>query len=409
MSGQAPRGHSPVGAVPPGQDPRVPLSILDLAPISSGSDARQALANSVDLARHAEQAGYHRYWLAEHHLSDGLASSATPILIGQIAAATRTLRVGSGATLLGYHTPLAVAEAFGTLEALHPGRIDLGLGRGLAAGRRAAAEAGDVANDKAGAATTAAAANATPSAPAARIINGLLIPAPPVSRPQRSTRGVAREAILLQPHAQPLPFEQAADALFALLAGTYTAADGSRLQATPGFGAALQTWVLGSSAGESAQLAGRLGLPFAVNYHVSPSTALEAVDAYRRAFVPSATHARPYLMISADVVVGRDAADARRIASPYGAWVQGIRRGEGATRYLSPEAAALVELEADLVQDRIDTQFVGDADTVVAGLETLVRATEADELIITTNAYQHEDRVRSNDWLAQAWRRNRTR
>ena len=370
----------------PEAQPRVPLSILDLAPISSGSHARQALANTVDLARRAEQAGYHRYWLAEHHLSEGLASSATPIVIGQVAAATTTLRVGSGATLLGYHTPLAVAEAFGTLEALHPGRIDLGLGRGLAAGRRAASGAGDPEQS-------------------ARIINGLLIPAPPVSRPQRSTRGVAREAILLQPHAQPLPFEQAVDALFALLAGTYTAADGSRLQATPGHGAVLQTWVLGSSAGESAQLAGKLGLPFAVNYHVSPSTALQAVDAYRRAFVPSATHARPYLMISADVVVGRDTADAQRIARPYGAWVQGIRRGEGATRYLSPEEAESIELEADLVLDRTSTQFIGDADTVVQGLETLVRATEADELIVTTNAHQHEDRVRSHEWLAKAWLR----
>lgn len=367
--------------------PRVPLSVLDLAPISSGSDVRQALANTVDLARRAEEAGYRRYWLAEHHLSDGLASSATPVLIGRVAAATSRLRVGSGATLLGYHTPLAVAEAYGTLDALHPGRIDLGLGRGLAAGRRAA---------------SGSAAAPQPS-PGLRTVKGLLIPAPPVSRPQRSARGVAREAILLQPHAQPLPFEQAVDALFGLLAGTYTLDDGSRVHATPGAGAALETWVLGSSAGESAQLAGRLGLPFAVNYHVSPATALDAVDAYRRAFVPSATLVRPYLMISADVVVGRDLADAQRIARPYGAWVQGIRRGEGATRYLSPEAAEAIVLEDDLVQDRVSTQFVGDANAVVQGLETLVRATEADELIITTNAHRHEDRVQSQEWLAQAW------
>lgn len=381
--------------------PRVPLSILDLAPISSGSDARQALANTVDLARRAEQAGYLRYWLAEHHLSEGLVSSAAPIVIGQVAAVTTRLRVGSGATLLGYHTPLAIAEAFGTLDALHPGRIDLGLGRGLAAARRAAPLA-DGAGDPAGGAA-AAPGGATPATQGDRVINGLLIPAPPVSRPQRASRGLAREAILLQPQAQPLPFEAAVDALFALLAGTYAAADGSRVQATPGVGAALQTWVLGSSAGESAQLAGRLGLPFAVNYHVSPATALGAVDAYRRAFVPSARQARPYLMISADVVVGRDDADARRIATPYGAWVQGIRRGEGATRYLSPEEAQGIELEGDLVQDRTRTQFVGDADTVVQGLETLVRATEADELIVTTNAHCHEDRVQSHLRLAQAW------
>lgn len=388
--------------------PRVPLSILDLAPISSGSDARQALANTVDLARRAEQAGYLRYWLAEHHLSEGLASSAAPIVIGQVAAVTTRLRVGSGATLLGYHTPLAIAEAFGTLDALHPGRIDLGLGRGLAATRRAAPQAGG-AGEPAGDATAVAQSEATPATQGDRVINGLLIPAPPVSRSQRASRGLTREAILLQPQAQPLPFEAAVDALFALLAGTYAAADGSRVQATPGEGAALQTWVLGSSAGESAQLAGRLGLPFAVNYHVSPATALQAVDAYRRAFVPSATQARPYLMISADVVVGRDAADAERIATPYGAWVQGIRRGEGATRYLSPEEAQGIELEADLVQDRTRTQFVGDADTVVQGLETLVRATEADELIVTTNAHCHEDRVQSHLRLAQAWHGTRQR
>ncbi|MEU8082461.1 LLM class flavin-dependent oxidoreductase [Micromonospora sp. NPDC049101] len=371
--------------------PSTPLSILDLSPVPAGATVTDALHNTVDLARRAEQSGYHRYWLAEHHLAAGVASSAPAVLIGQVAAATSVLRVGSGAVQVGHRTALSVVEEFGTLAALYPGRIDLGLGR---SGQRRIEAA------------QAVAAPAPPPVPA-RVVDGLLIP-PPFSYAQvlTSPRFALSTALLHQPGAQPPPFaEQVADVL-ALLRGDYTDADGLDAHAVPGEGTDLQVWLLGSSGGESAQLAGALGLPFAANYHVSPSSVLDAVAAYRAAFQPSATLAEPYVVVSADVVVAETDDAARRLAAPYGPWVRSIRSGEGAMPFPSPEQAAALPWSEDdrqLVADRVDTQFVGAPGTVAERLRTLRDVTAADELLVTTITHAHTDRVSSYELLAKEW------
>ncbi|GAA4202026.1 LLM class flavin-dependent oxidoreductase [Actinocatenispora rupis] len=365
----------------------VPLSILDLAPVPTGSSTATALRNTIDLARRAEAAGYHRYWLAEHHLAPGVASSAPTVLIGQVAAATTRIRVGSGAVQLGHRTPLATVEEFGTIDALHPGRIDLGIGR---SGGRPPATATD---------TTAPAT--------ARAVGGLLIP-PPFTPGDllRSPRFAAHATLLRQPGATTPPFTEQIDDLTALLAGTYRTADGIELHATPGEGADVELWLLGSSGGESARVAGALGLPFAANYHVSPGTVLAAVDAYRAAFRPSARLTEPYLMVSADVLVADDTATARRLAEPYGLWVRSIRTGDGAIAYPTPEQAAAhawTDADRTLVADRLDTRFVGTPEAVTDRLHTLQKVTGADELLVTTITHDHADRVRSHDLLARAW------
>ncbi|WP_248962860.1 LLM class flavin-dependent oxidoreductase [Sphaerisporangium perillae] len=372
-----------------------PLSILDLAPIVSGGTARDALRNTVDIARRAEELGYHRYWLAEHHLTPGVASSAPAVLITAVAAATSRIRVGSGAVQLGHQTPLAVVEQFGTIEALHPGRIDLGLGR-----------SGQRAKELSSAARAAAGAPAPPPAEA-RIVDGLLIP-PPFSFAALAHSPLFKlsGSLLQQPGAESPDFAEQVDDIQALLAGAYRSADGFQAHAQPGEGAEVELWILGSSGGQSAQVAGERGLPFAANYHVSPATVLEAVEGYRDAFKPSATLAAPHVMVSADVVVAATDEEARRIAEPYGLWVRSIRRGDGAMAFPSPEeAAAHVWSEEDraLVADRLDTQFVGSPETVVDRLGVLRDATGADELLVTTIAHDHADRVRSFELLAAAW------
>jgi alkanesulfonate monooxygenase SsuD/methylene tetrahydromethanopterin reductase-like flavin-dependent oxidoreductase (luciferase family) len=365
-----------------------PLSILDLSPVVEGSDPREAIAHTLDLARRAEEFGYHRYWLAEHHFAPGVASSAPAVLIGAVAAATRRIRVGSGAVQLGHQTPLSVVEQFGTLDALHPGRIDLGLGR---SGQRVIES------------------RLQPETPEQeeRIVDGLLIPKP-FSFAQLLTDGsrLAKLTTLLQqPGAQTPDFAEQVAQIQAFLSGQFTV-DGEPLDAVPGKGAAVQLWILGSSGGQSARLAGALGLPFAANYHVAPSAVLEAVQGYRAAFRPSAVLARPYVIVSVDVVAADDEATARRLASPYGLWVRGIRAGGGAIPFPSEEqAAAHVWSDEDraLVDDRVRTQFVGDPETVAGKLRVLRDVTGADELLLTTITHRHEDRVRSYELIAKAW------
>ncbi|WP_410813972.1 LLM class flavin-dependent oxidoreductase [Micromonospora sp. 067-2] len=372
--------------------PPTPLSVLDLSPLPAGGTVGDALRNTVDLARRAEEFGYRRYWLAEHHLAPGVASAAPAVLIGQVAAATSHIRVGSGAVQLGHQTALAVAEQFGTLDALHPGRIDLGLGR---SGQRRAEAKQELASD------------APPPRAEARVVDGLLIP-PPFSFAKllASPRAALHSALLQQPGARSPGFAEQVGDLLALLRGDYHDADGLDAHAIPGEGADLEVWLLGSSGGESAQLAGALGLPFAANYHVSPATVLDAVEAYRAAFRPSATRAEPYVIVSADVVVAPDDATARRLAAPYGLWVRSIRSGLGAIPFPSPEQAAALpwtQEDRDLVADRIDTQFVGTPTTVAQQLRTLRDVTSADELLITTITHAHADRVGSYELLAKEW------
>lgn len=396
----------------------IPLAVLDLVPRSDGVTVPDAIGNLVDLARQTERFGYHRYWFAEHHLNPGVLGVSPTIGIALVAGATSTIRLGSAGVQLGHRQPLAVVEEFGLIDSLHPGRLDLGLGRSFSRPKSDTAPAPAVngslpAREPVGVAPAAAAYIAARGASAhaseERAANGLLLPKQfDFSRLIGNSKLGLQLSLLQQPGAYaPEYAEQVADIL-ALLAGTYVSADGHEAHAHPGEGAPVQVWILGASGGSSANVAGANGLRFAASYHHSPSTVLDAVSAYRAAFRPSEELARPYISVSADVVVGVDDTTAAELASGYAAWVRSIRSGAGAIAYPSPEQAAALDWtdeERDLVADRTETQLVGSAQTVADKLEQLQQATGADELAITTITHQHADRVRSYDLLAQEWSR----
>ena len=371
------------------------LTVLDLVPISSGSTAPQALRNSIDLAQRAERLGYTRYWFAEHHLNPGVAGTSPAVLLALTAAETSTIRLGSGAVQMGHRTALATVEEFGLLDALHPGRFDLGLGRSGGKPREPA--------------------SSVPAATLSRAMtnghkpNGLLIPPAFDFRPLlKSPRFALHKALLQLPGAQSQDYAEQVDDILALIADTYHSADGEQAHVVPGAGADLQIWILGSSGGESAAVAGERGMRFAANYHVAPATVLETADGYRAAFRPSAELDRPHVAVSADVVVAEEEATARDLAAGYGLWVRSIRTGEGAIPFPTPDAARAhtwTEADQQLVADRVETQFVGSAVQVADQLERLRDATEADELIITTITHDHQDRVRSYELLAEEWAR----
>ncbi|MET7406039.1 MULTISPECIES: LLM class flavin-dependent oxidoreductase [Streptomyces] len=370
----------------------LPLGVLDLVPISSGSTAAAALRNSIDLAREAERLGYARYWFAEHHLNPGVAGTSPAVVLALTAAATSTIRLGSGAVQLGHRTALSTVEEFGLIDALHPGRLDLGLGR---SGGRPPAQKGP-------------APAATPVADG-RTPGGLLIP-PPFSFAHLlgSPRVSLQRKLLMLPGAESQDYAEQIDDILALLAGSYRSPEGVEAHVVPGEGADVHVWILGSSGGQSAEAAGARGLRFAANYHVSPATVLEAVDGYRSFFRPSEFLDKPYVTVSADVVVAEDDTTARELATGYGLWVRSIRTAEGAIEFPTPgEARAHVWSDEDraLVRDRVDTQFVGSPAHVADRLEQLQEATGADELLITTITHDHADRVRSYRLLAEEWRR----
>ncbi|ADG78594.1 Luciferase family oxidoreductase, group 1 OS=Tsukamurella paurometabola (strain ATCC 8368 / DSM/ CCUG 35730 / CIP 100753 / JCM 10117 / KCTC 9821 / NBRC 16120 / NCIMB 702349 / NCTC 13040) OX=521096 GN=Tpau_1982 PE=4 SV=1 [Tsukamurella paurometabola] len=337
------------------------LDILDLAPIPAGATAADALGNTLDLARRAEDWGYQRYWVAEHHFAH-VASAAPTVLIAEILAATRRIRVGSAAVLIGFTTAPAVADAFGVLSALHPGRVDVGVGR---TGQRLR----------------------TPS-PGAPAVNPKLV--------------AGYERLLQDPAAEPASFTEQVDDVLALFAGTY-AGRGVPLRSPVAEAAqGSPVWVFGSSAGESAQLAGARGLPFVANYHVSPATTVDASNAYREAFRPSEFLAEPRLVVSADVVVAETDAAARDLAAGFPAWVHSIRFGDGAIAY-PRDSADLTDEQRAAVADRTETQFVGDPGRVAAGLRELADRTGADELVITSVTHDHGARLRSHELLAKEW------
>jgi alkanesulfonate monooxygenase SsuD/methylene tetrahydromethanopterin reductase-like flavin-dependent oxidoreductase (luciferase family) len=371
-----------------------PLAILDLVPISAGSSAAAALGNSIDLAQRAERLGYARYWFAEHHLNPGVAGTSPAVVLALTASATRAIRIGSGAVQMGHRTALATVEEFGLIDALHPGRLDLGLGRSGGTPPRLNQPTGASPRQDKGSYRTA---------------NGLLIP-PPYSteRLRKSPRLALTKKLLQLPNAEPQDYTEQVDDVVALLAGRYRSPDGIEAHVVPGEGADVQLWILGSSGGESAQVAGERGIRFAANYHISPSTTIEAAEGYRAAFRPSAELAEPYVSVSADVVVAADEATAREHASGYGLWVRSIRTGEGAIDFPTPAQAAAHHWTAEdkaLVADRLDTQFVGSPGQVADDLERLRDATGADELIVTTITHDHKDRVRSFELLAEEWSR----
>jgi alkanesulfonate monooxygenase SsuD/methylene tetrahydromethanopterin reductase-like flavin-dependent oxidoreductase (luciferase family) len=366
----------------------VPLSILDLAPISAGSDAATALHNTIDLAQHAEQWGFRRFWIAEHHFV-GVASSAPAVLIGQIAAATNKIRVGAAAVQLTHTTAAAVVESFGMLDAFYPGRIDLGVGRGQ---RRDTGFKPKHPSDK------------TRPPRQWHEVDGVVVPLPFDLRGLLDKERVqATMGILQQPEAISPDFAEQLGDILAMLDGTYEV-EGFDVHAVPGERSGLTPWVFGSTRGQSARVAGARGLPFVASYHITPATALEAIDAYRDSFVPSARLQQPYVVVSADIVVADDSSTARHLATGYGQWVYSIRTGVGAVPYPAPEdCRPLTDEQLPVVKDRLETQFVGDPDEVAERLSALQRVTGADELVVTSVTHGYQDRLRSHELIAKRW------
>jgi alkanesulfonate monooxygenase SsuD/methylene tetrahydromethanopterin reductase-like flavin-dependent oxidoreductase (luciferase family) len=377
---------------------RVPLGILDLVPVSSGSSASRALRNTIDLVRSAENLGFRRYWFAEHHLNPGVAGSTPALLIAMAAAATDHIRLGSGGVQSGHRTALSVVEEFGLLDAMHPDRIDLGIGR--SGGR-------NFLLDRSARAPSGKGGGGRPPREARYTENGVLIPAPPsLGGMARAPRIALTTEMLQQKNAETADYGQFLEEILGLLDCSYRSATGLDPHPVPGAGANVEPWVLGSSAGESAEAAGRMGICFAASYHISPATALRAAEAYRKAFLPSERLERPYLAVSADVVVAPDEGSARKLAAGYGLWVRSIRRGEGAIPFPGPDEASRHiwdDADRELVRDRVDTQFVGTPQTVAGQLHRLQEETGADELIVTTITHSHADRVRSFSLLAEEW------
>jgi luciferase family oxidoreductase group 1 len=322
--------------------PRIPISVLDLAPVSEGSDARAALRNTLELARHVDEWGYHRFWVAEHHNMPGIASAAPAVLIGHIADATQRLRVGSGGVMLPNHAPLVVAEQFGILEALHPGRIDLGIGRAPGTDQITAA--------------------------ALRRTSG-----------QLSVDDFPEQLTELE---------------------DYFTGDAS-ITATPAVGNRPPLWLLGSS-GYSAQVAGLLGLPFAFAHHFSAANTLPALDLYRTTFRPSEHLSEPYAMIGAAVVCAKSDEHAQWLAAPGGLSFLRLRSGRPGTFPTPEEAAAYPYTDAEraFIDDRRSSQIIGSPDTVAKQVAELLESTGADELMVTTMVHDPVDRLRSFELLA---------
>ena len=324
----------------------IPLSILDLAPILQGGTAADAFRRTLDLAQHAERWGYRRYWLAEHHGMAGIASAATAVVIGHVAAGTSTIRVGSGGIMLPNHAPLVIAEQFGTLESLFPGRIDLGLGR----------------------------------APGSN---------------QLTARALRRS---LHPGAEEFP-QQLAE----LRAYFKPRGDGPRVRAVPGEGLEVPIWLLGSS-DYSAQLAGHLGLPFAFAGQFSPAYLQAALQLYRQCFQPSDVLDKPYAMVGLNVVAADSEREARHLLTTHQQMHVNLIRG--VPGQMPPPVESMDGLwspmEQASVEETLRASIVGDPDTVKRQLQAFVETTQADELIINAMIHDHAARLRSYEIAAQA-------
>lgn len=386
----APATDAPV----PAPARRVPLSVLELAIVPEGGGGAQAIRRSVDLAVDLDRWGYHRVWFAEHHLAAGVASASPAVLAAAVAARTERIRVGSGAVLLSTTSPLVAAEQFGAVAALHPGRVDLGVGRAFTPPPDGAPAVPPAA--RRGGATEG------------RVVDGLYVPpAPPIDLGDSAWRErlLAHQRVVGASRT-PASFRAELELVLGLQAGTYRDEAGAPHVSPPAEHADWQLWVLASSAGESARVAGELGLPMAANFHVSPATTLDTIAAYRAAFRPGVL-AEPYVVVSVDVLVADTAERAQDLAAPFADWVLSIRRGtSGAIAYpagASTPWEARPEAERALVADRVDTRVVGEPATVVARLETLQRVTGADELLVTTAAHDPQDARRSFELLAQHW------
>ncbi len=317
----------------------IPFSLLDLSPVPMGSDVGQALRNTLDLARRAEAFGYRRYWLAEHHSMPGIASAATAVVIGQVAAATARMRVGAGGIMLPNHSPLVIAEQFGTLEALFPGRIDLGLGR----------------------------------APGS----------------DQLTARALRRNLASDPEEFPQDVME--------LMGYFRAAEpGQRVRAVPGAGLAVPLWILGSSL-FGAQVAAALGLPFAFASHFAPAAMMEAIAIYRSRFRASAQLAHPYVMLGFNVFAADTDQEAQLLATSMQQAFVNLRTGmptelpppvPGYLERLPPPARAMLD-------EVLSCTAIGSPATVRAAVAAFIARTQPDELIITSQMFDHGARVRS--------------
>jgi luciferase family oxidoreductase group 1 len=321
----------------------IPFSVLDLSPVPAGSDAGVALRNTLDLARHAERLGYHRYWLAEHHNMTGIASAATAVVIGHVAGGTRTIRVGSGGIMLPNHAPLVIAEQFGTLDSLYPGRIDLGLGR-----------------------------------------------APGTD--QTTARALRRD---LQSSADAFP-----DDVAELQRYFAAPVEGQRVRAVPGAGLNVPLYILGSSL-FGAQMAAAMGLPFAFASHFAPDHLLTALRVYRSQFRPSAQLARPHAIVGVNVFAAETDEEARLLFTSLTQQFVNLRRGTPGQ--LRPPVAQIDATEFELagVAHSLACSAVGSAETVRAQLASVIEQTAADELIITAQIYDHTARLRSFEIAAE--------
>jgi luciferase family oxidoreductase group 1 len=328
----------------------VPLSVLDLAPVTQGATPADALRHSLDLAQHVETWGYKRFWLAEHHNMVGIASAATSVVIGYVAAGTRTIRIGAGGIMLPNHAPLIIAEQFGTLESLYPGRIDLGLGRAPGTDQ-----------------LTLRALRRDPS----------------------SAGTFPQDVLELQAYFGPLR-------------------PGQAVQAVPGTGLNVPLWILGSSL-YGAQLAAMLGLPFAFASHFAPDALMEALEVYRVTFKRSEQLERPYAMVGVNVIAADSDAEAQWLFTSLQQRFTDMVRG---TRgQLKPPIKDIEEYWSPAVKvhasQMLACSFVGSPSTVRRELDAFLKKTMADELIVASAIYDHAARLRSYDLLAQAFEMDR--
>lgn len=324
----------------------IPLSILDLAMINEGSDASQSFKNTVDLAQHVEKWGFNRYWLAEHHNMPGVASSATSVIIGHVAGATKTIRVGAGGIMLPNHAPLVIAEQFGTLDALYPGRIDLGLGR----------------------------------APGS----------------DQATAYALRRTLNSSGNDFP---DQLAE-----LRSFFTYDPTARVRAVPGEGQDVPIWLLGSS-DFSARLSAELGLPFSFASHFAPAYLMQALQIYHSNFKPSKDLKEPYVMLGVNAIVADTDEKAKYLATSFQQQFLNIRKGvttqfkppvEDVDSFFSPYEKATLDEIANW-----PSVMVGSPETVKEKMEAFVNATKANELIISSGIFNHEDRLHSYELLGK--------
>ena len=324
------------------------FSVLDLAPVPEGSEPAQAFRNSLDLAQHAERWGYRRYWLAEHHNMPGIASAATAVVIGHIAAGTSTIRVGAGGIMLPNHSPLVIAEQFGTLESLYPGRIDLAVGR----------------------------------APGSDMVTARALRRDSLASAERFPQDVQELQALFGP-MQP----------------------GQQVQAVPGTGLKVPLWILGSSL-FGAQLAAALGLPYAFASHFAPDALMQAIEIYRRHFKPSSQLAQPYVMLGVGIFIAdTDTAAARLFTSAQQQFTNLFR---GAPGKLQPPRdnmnAYWTAAERAGVDHALHYACVGSPATARRKLKAFIAATQADELMLTAQIYEHAARLRAFEYAAELLR-----